>query len=200
MTAPSDRYTAAVAAIDARNAADPHTIVIDGEMRPKELAHAALMTEWVRRLDPEATEAQLLAARAHHVERWILERSAYPEGRAGYLRWRRDLSRHHQDVTAQVLGDAGYDDVTIETVTTIIAKKGLGTDPAVQVHEDALCLVFLTTQFAPVTARLGRAKTVDVVAKTVRKMSPAGIAAAAALDLDERLASILAEAVEVASS
>jgi len=200
MTAPSDRYTAAVAAIDARNAADPHSIVIDGEMRPKELAHAALMTEWVRRLDPEATEAQLLAARAHHVERWILERSAYPEGRAGYLRWRRDLSRHHQDVTAQVLGDAGYDDVTIETVTTIIAKKGLGTDPAVQVHEDALCLVFLTTQFAPVTARLGRAKAVDVVAKTVRKMSPAGIAAAAALDLDERLASILAEAVEVASS
>lgn len=200
MTALSDRYTAAVAAIDARNGADPHTLVIDGEVRPKELAHAELMTEWVRRLDPDATEAQLLAARAHHVERWVLERSEYPEGRAGYLRWRRDLSRHHQDVAAQVLADVGYDDATIETVRTIIAKKGLGSDPAVQAHEDALCLVFLTTQFAPVAERLGRDKTVDVVAKTVRKMSPAGIAAAAALDLDDGLTSILLDAVEVASS
>jgi hypothetical protein len=200
VTAPSDRYTAAVDAIDARNADDPHTIVIDGEVRPKELAHAELMTEWVQRLDPDATEAQLLAARAHHVERWVLERSEYPEGRAGYLRWRRDLSRHHQDVARQVMAEAGYDDATIETVTTIIGKKGLGSDPAVQVHEDALCLVFLTTQFAPVAERLGRDKTVDVVAKTVRKMSPAGIAAAAALDLDDALTSILLDAVEVASS
>jgi hypothetical protein len=200
VTAPSDRYTAAVSAIDARNATDPHTLVIDGEVRPKELAHAELMTEWVRRLDPGATEAQLLAARAHHVERWVLERTEYPEGRAGYLRWRRDLSRHHRDVAAQVLADVGYDDATIETVTTIIGKQGLGTDPAVQVHEDALCLVFLTTQFAPVAERLGRDKTVDVVAKTVRKMSPAGIAAAAALDLDDGLTSILLDAVEVASS
>lgn len=200
MIAASERYVAAVAAIDARNAADPHTLVIDGEVRPKELAHAELMTDWVRRLDPDATEAQLLAARAHHVERWILERSAYPEGRAGYLRWRRDLSRHHQDVAAQIMAEAGYDDATIETVRTIIGKKGLGSDPAVQVHEDALCLVFLTTQFAPVAERLGRDKTVDVVAKTVRKMSPTGIAAAAALELDDDLMSILVDAVEVASS
>ena len=36
---------------------------VRGERRPKELAHAVLMTEWVQALDPDADEAQLLAAR-----------------------------------------------------------------------------------------------------------------------------------------
>ena len=39
------RFEQAIAAIDAANAADPHTIEVRGEVRPKELAHAELMTE-----------------------------------------------------------------------------------------------------------------------------------------------------------
>lgn len=89
------RFEQAVAAIDAANADDPDTLVWAGEERPKEQLHAELMTRWVRRLDPEATEAQLLAARAHHLRRWALPRGEYPEGRAGYLRWRKDLNRRH---------------------------------------------------------------------------------------------------------
>src|SRR5437764_1367074 len=58
----------ALAAIDDANADDPDTIVIDGQVRPKEQGHAELMSDWVRRLDPEATDAQLLAARAEQGE------------------------------------------------------------------------------------------------------------------------------------
>ena len=43
--------------------------------------------------DPAATEAQVLAARAHHLRRWVVPRTSYPEGRAGYLRWRTDQKR-----------------------------------------------------------------------------------------------------------
>ena len=43
---PSDRLKAALAAIDQANADDPHTIEVDGQARPKEQAHAELMTEW----------------------------------------------------------------------------------------------------------------------------------------------------------
>ena len=43
----------AIAAIDAANAADPNTIDVRGETRPKEQAHAELMTEWLVRLDPD---------------------------------------------------------------------------------------------------------------------------------------------------
>ena len=50
MTVDDDRFARAIAAIDAANADDPNTISIDAVVRPKELAHAELMTAWVTRL------------------------------------------------------------------------------------------------------------------------------------------------------
>jgi hypothetical protein len=187
----SDRLQRAVDAIDAANAGDPFTLVVGGVERPKELAHAELMTEWVRRLDPSASEAQILAARAHHLRRWTLPRSDYPEGRAGYLRWRTTLKKQHAAEVGEILRDAGYDAATIERVQQIVRKEGLGRDPAVQVHEDALCLVFLQTQLVDVTEQLGDDKTVEVLQKTARKMSPAGLAAVAQLPLSPAATRIL---------
>ena len=51
-----------------------------------------------------------------------------------------------------------------------------------QVHEDALCLVFLTTQFDELADKLGDDRTVDVLARTLAKMGDRGRAAALALD------------------
>lgn len=170
----TDRFARAIAAIDAANAGDPNTIVVDGVERPKEQAHAELMTEWVERLDPDADEAQLLAARAHHLRRWSVPRSSYPEGRAGYLRWRTGLKRQHAEEVAAILTDAGYQDTVVDRVRDIVAKRGLGTDPAVQTHEDALCLVFLRTQFDDLADQLGDDHTVEVLRKTLDKMSDLG--------------------------
>jgi hypothetical protein len=180
------RFERAIAAIDAANGDDPNTIEVGGQVRPKELAHAELMTEWVRRLDPGADEAQLLAARASHLRRWSLPRSSHPDGRAGYLRWRTALRKQHAAEVADVLAEVGCDAATIERVQAIVGKVGLGTDPAVQVHEDALCLVFLETQLGPTADQLGDDKIVDVVRKTAAKMSPAGLAAVASLPLGPR--------------
>jgi len=177
------RFERAIQAIDAANADDPHTIDVRGVLGPKELAHAELMTDWVRRLDPMATDAQLLAARAHHLRRWSVPRDAYPEGRAGYLRWRTALRKQHAAEVAVLLDGVGYDSATIEQVGAIINKQGLGTDPAVQTHEDALCLVFLETQLASTADRLGDDKIVDVIRKTALKMSPGAVALAAELPL-----------------
>jgi hypothetical protein len=170
----SDRFDMAIAAIDAANADDPNTIVIDGVVRPKEQAHAEMMTQWVRRLDPDADEAQLLAARAHHLRRWSLPRSEYPEGRSGYLRWRTELKARHASEVSTILAGCGYPPHVIERVQRIIRKEHLRTDPATQTHEDALCLVFLETQLADVGGQLGDDKTVDVLRKTLVKMSERG--------------------------
>ncbi len=186
---------AAIAAIDAANAEDPVTIEVRGERRPKELAHADLMTEWVRRLDPDASEAQLLAARAHHLRRWTSPRSSYPDGRAGYLRWRTALKKQHAAEVAGILEAAGYDDATIEEVQRIITKAGLGRVPAVQVHEDALCLVFLETQLAETAAKLGEDHIVEVIRKTAAKMSERGLAAVANLPLGPEEQALLARAL-----
>jgi hypothetical protein len=170
------RFEQALAAIDAANADDPHELEVRGVVRPKEQAHAELMTEWVQRLDPEATELQLLAARAHHLRRWTSPRSSYPEGRAGYLRWRTALKAQHAEEVAEILTAAGYGADDVEVVQRMIKKQGLGQDPAVQLHEDALCLVFLETQLASTADQLGDEHMLDVIRKTAAKMSPAGLA------------------------
>ena len=164
----------AFALIDAANADDPND---------KELRDAALAVDWVRRLRPEgAPDALLLAARAHHVRRWEIPRDTYPEGRAGYLRWKRDLQEHHAAVAAPLVRSAGYDDDVVARVQDIVRKRGLLTNPDVQTLEDALCLVFVQTQFADLAARLDDDKMVDILRKSLRKMSDAGRAAALGLE------------------
>jgi hypothetical protein len=189
------RLERALEAIDRANANDPETIVVRGETRPKEQAHAEMMTEWVRRLDPHATDAQLLAARAHHLRRWTLPRSSYPDGRAGYLRWRTALKKQHALDVAAILEGEGYGQDVIERVQQIVRKDGLGRDAAVQTHEDALCLVFLETQLLELADRLGDEKTVDVIRKTVAKMSERGIDAALGLDLPSRSSALVTQAL-----
>jgi hypothetical protein len=195
MAAASDRFDAAVAAIDAVNAADPHCVEIDGVSRAKEVVHAERMTRWVQRLDPDADEAQLLAARAHHLRRWAVPRHTYPEGRAGYLRWRADQKKRHAAEVAEILAGVGYAPELIERVGQIVRKERLRSDPAVQVHEAALCLVFLELQFSETAQRLGDEQMVSVLAKTLAKMSDQGKQAAMDLQYPPEEAGLLQAAL-----
>jgi hypothetical protein len=174
---------AAFAAIDAENADDPHG---------KELDHAERAVGWVRRLRPDAPAELLLAARGHHVRRWEIPRAEEPAGRAGYLRWKRRLQQHHADVLGRVLDGSGFD---VERVQAIVRKERLKTDADVQSLEDALALVFLETQLAELDAKLDDEHMVDVLAKTLRKMTPDGRAAAAALPYDEHGLELVRRAV-----
>lgn len=191
-----DRLATALAAIDAANADDPNTVVVDGREVPKELTHSALMTHWVRQLAPDCSDEQLIAARAHHLRRWTIARDAYPRDRAGYLRWRSALRRQHAEDVAAIMRDAGYGDGAVERVQVIVRKQGLGRDPEVQAHEDALCLVFLETQFDELRARLDDdEKMIDILRKTAAKMSPAGLGAVSSLSLSSSAAALLDRAL-----
>jgi len=177
-----ERLARALASIDAANADDPQRIRVRGEERGKEQAHAELMSEWVAKLAPDASEALLIAARAHHVRRWEIPRSSHPDGRRGYLEWRVALHDHHAAVTAAILEREGYGPKLVERVRNILHKRGLGRDPEVQAFEDALCLVFLETQLGDFSARYAE-KLEGVVRKTLKKMSAAGIEQALRLPL-----------------
>lgn len=193
-TSDPSRFRAAVQAIDAANAADPTPMTHRGVTLPKELLHARMMTSWVQRLDPDAGEVAHLAARAHHFRRWTRPRGDYPDGRAGYLRWRAAAKRAHAEQVGELLGAHGYSDDEIADVGAIIRKEGLGSDPRVQVHEDAVCLVFLETQLVDVADKVGGDQMVDILVRTIPKMSAAGVQAALSLDLDPRGAELLARA------
>ena len=192
MSAPSERASLARAfdAIDAANAADPNLI---GE-RPRAWVQGERATLWLQRLAPQAPGALRLATRGHHVGRWTIARTAYPEGRAGYLRWRRDLKHVHADLLGALLPPCGIASEVIAQVQQLVAKQGPQTDPEAQVFEDVVCLVFLETQFEDLIDRLDEQKTVDVLRKTLPKMSAAAIALAGSAELHPRGRELLARA------
>jgi limonene-1,2-epoxide hydrolase len=190
----ADRFARAIAAIDAGNADDPNIVTVRNRTGPKEILHAELVTEWVERLRPDASEALLLAARGHHFRRWTVPRASAPDGRAGYLRWRKSLQQQHARDLGAILAATGYDDATVERVQSIVRKEELANDPEVQALEDALCLVFLETQLTDVAARIDPFTMTRVVIRTANKMSDAGRAAIAQVPLTDLERAILAGA------
>ncbi len=192
------RFERAIGAIDAANDDDPFTLTVDGEARPKELTHAQMMTRWVHELDPEPSEELLLAARAHHIRRWMIPRSTFPAGRTAYLRWRRALHAVHAELTAAILEDCGYPRQSVERVAALVAKADLlqSGDPDAQTLEDALSLVFFDTQLEPLLDDLDDRQLRRALGRTWRKMSPNGQTAARSLALSDRAVETLARLVD----
>lgn len=193
----SERFAAAIAAIDAANADDPATLLVNGAALPKEQTHAEMMTRWVLRLAPDASEELRLAARAHHLRRWMVPRSSFPAGRGAYLRWRRALHHVHAELAAAILEARGYDRASVERVHALIAKEPLLAqgDAEAQTLEDALSLVFFETQLDGVLSDLDERQQRRVIARTWRKMSPPAREALRALDLPPPARAALAGAV-----
>ena len=195
---PAGALAAVIAAIDAANAEDPTIVEVRGRRGPKELLHAQRMTDWLLELCPDADAAQQVAARAHHLRRWEHPRRAQPPGRAGYLRWRTAAKAAHAEAVGAILAAHGADEPMVSRVGAIVRKEGLGTDPAVQAHEDALCLVFLETQLDDVVAELGEDKATEVLRRTVAKMSPAARVASRGVELGGTGRRVLAAALDAA--
>lgn len=181
----ADRLSATLAAIDAANAADPHRP--DGT--PEALLYGQRMSAELAHLHPGAPELLQIAARGQHIERWTSPRATYPEGRAGYLAWRRDLGAFHARRVAGIMAEAGYPAADGERVGQMLRKEGIKRAPEVQALEDVACMTFLRWYFLPFAAGRDPAEIARIVEKTARKMSPAGRAAALAeFDLPEPLA------------
>ena len=199
MTARDDsfaRFREAILRFDVANAEDPNTEIEDGVPQPKELVYANRMTAALYRFAPNARETVQLAARSQHIQRWTIPRSDYPEGRAGYRRWRNDLANFHAETAARILRDVGYDEPTIARVQSLVRKDRLKADSDVQLLEDVVCHVFLTHHLADFAAKHDDDKVIDILRKTWRKMSDEGRAAVRTLELPEIVRSLLEKIAE----
>jgi hypothetical protein len=188
----SDRYDSAVAGIDAANAADPNSVVVRGRSVALALAHGSMAVEWIEQLVDDPDEALLLAARAHHLRRWEVQRDTYPQGRAGYLRWRRDQKDRHARDVAALLAAAGYDAVTVERVQQLIRRQPVDGAQAV---EDAACLVFIETQLAAMARRIDEDRMIEVIRKTAGKMSADALRLVSTIPLAEMERMLLVRAL-----
>ena len=189
------RLQAALDRFDALNAQDPNTELVEGRPEPKELLYARRMTQWLHRLEPEASVTLQLAARSQHLMRWHIPRETFPKDRAGYIRWRTTLYDFHADRAAEVLRNVGYDEATIERVRSLIRKQNLKTDPEAQTLEDVICLVFLENYFADFARNHDEEKLLKILHKTWKKMSPRGQAAAMKLNLGPRELELIEKAL-----
>ena len=181
--------------IDRANSQDPNTISDGGEDRPAELVYGERMTAALERFYDTPGDHLHIAVRAQHIERWTSKRKSYPEGRAGYLKWRSDLKAYHAKRAGELMREAGYNDEDIERVGALIRKERLKRDPEAQMLEDVVCLVFLEHYASDFIAGHDDEKVMGILAKTARKMSPDGLAAAQKLTLDDRLGSLLVKAL-----
>jgi|SRR5688572_22599597 len=181
--------------IDTAHSADPNRAP-DG--RPAELVYADRIESWVVRVAAEPTALLRLAARCQHLERWLVPRTSSPEGKAGYLSWRKSLYTKQAERARELMLAAGISADDAGEVATWVSKTGLKTNPGTQALEDAACLVFLENEiraFAAQHAEYPREKFVDIIRKTWRKMSPRAHELALALDLPGDVAALVRDAV-----
>src|SRR5687768_13609182 len=110
------KFEKALELFDSYNRQDPNVVTWEGKDYPAEYFYALQLYEWVRKLEPAAGEALLLASRSQHIGRWTIPRESYPMNKAGYLNWRSTLAKFHADTAGKLMKEAGYDDDVIRDV------------------------------------------------------------------------------------
>jgi len=160
--------------IDAANRADPNQVEANGREWPKELLYSERMSDMLERYKPESDEVMKLAIRTQHIERWKSPRKAYPEGRIGYLQWRKDLYKIQASRAAELMREAGYDEDSSKRAWQAVAKKNIKGNADTQLLEDVTDLVFMEhymLEFVGKHPEYSEEKWLEIIRKTWQKMS-----------------------------
>jgi hypothetical protein len=189
------KFKKAMDAFDQYNSKDPNQETANGQSLPKELLYAQRMTRRLLLYEPDSSEYLQLAARSQHIGRWEIARSGYPMDKKGYFQWRNKLKEHHAFIVEHILKNCGYDGLTIEKVKELLMKKNLNTNTDAQVLEDVVCLVFLEHYVDEFAAKHEDEKVIDILRKTIKKMSAKVIRSVAELPLSDKIKSMIDAAV-----
>jgi len=196
----TDQFEKAITTFDAYNLNDPHQEVVDGILVSKEGLYAQRMSARLDDFYPSAPEYLKLAAHCQHIGRWEIPRESYPMDKKGYLQWRNVLKTHHAKLAEQILISCRYDEATIEKVKFLLLKKELFTNPDTKVLEDVICLVFIEHYLEEFAEKHEPPKVIDILQKTLKKMSPRAIDEAAKIPVSERIKVLIHQALQSRSA
>jgi hypothetical protein len=188
--------TAAFAAFDAYNQQDPNRITFQEKSYPQEYFLAQKLHEWVLTLNPQASLELLLTSRCQHIGRWETPRQYFPEGREGYLNWRKEQANFHVDKSLAILRKVGFDETVCYRVKQIILKQKIKADAEVQIMENALCLVFLQYQFEDFLNTQPAEKMIGILRKSLLKMDKHGHEYALKLPFSQKAKALVDRALE----
>ncbi len=181
-----ERFSEAIKKIDAANQEDPRSEMVDGRPQPRELLFAQRVYRWVEQLAEDPSVELLLAARAHTLRRWRIPRDRYPMTTVGYHQWRNALAQFHAEEAESILRAVGYPANQIQSIREFITKKNWPENKEACVLEDADCLVFLETKLADYIDAWEDSKTLRILRRTIRKMTPEARTHAFQLKVAER--------------
>lgn len=192
--ASSEQFEKVFAQFDAYNSKDPNKEDYDGKTYPKELLYAVRMSEKLDSFKPDSPDYLKLAARCQHIGRWEIPRNSYPMDKKGYLQWRNTLKFHHAKIAGDILSNCGYDAETIDKVKFLLLKKELAKNADTQVLEDVICLVFIQYYLDDFASKHEDDKVVDILRKTMNKMSPKAITEAGKIGVSNRIQGLIQQA------
>lgn len=185
----------AITMIDNENRKDPNFENVGDDKLPKEFLYSKRMSERLEIFAPESSDILKIAVRGHHICRWEIPRTEFSNDKKGYFQWRIKLYSFHAKKVSAILKDVGYEDKFIDRVTAIIKKQKLKRDPEAQLLEDVICLVFLEHYFIDFAKKHVEEKVVDIIKKTLIKMSEEGKKAAMGIEFPEYTLSFLQKAL-----
>ena len=197
--AASAKLDAVLAAIDAANADDPRRVPVEGRDCAFEQLYAERMTARLAAVYPEASELLQIAARAQHLRRWEVARENYPEGRHGYNDWRKTCRVHHATLAREIMLRLGYTEAEATHVGVLLRKEQLKKNKESQALENVAAIVFIEHYFDEFLAKYAGyddGKLIDILGKTLCKMSPRGHDAALGLSLPQRSLDLIKRAID----
>ena len=184
-------FDVAVSKFDEYNRVDPNRELAEGEMVAKELVYARRMSERLQAFEPQAPEEVRLAARCQHIGRWQIPRITFPADRKGYLMWRNKLKDHHAVIASKILTESGYNQDMIDKVRFLLLKKELHHNKDTQLLEDVVCLVFIEHYLSDFAEKHDDDKIIDILRKTMKKMTPRGLSGVSDLPVTPKIKSLL---------
>src|SRR5688572_15419813 len=196
----SDRFEKAITTFDAYNLNDPHQELFEGQLVSKEVLYGQRMSQRLNDYYPAAPEYLKLAAHCQHIGRWEIPRESYAMDRKGYLQWRSVLKTHHAKLAEQILMSCRYDQETIDKVKALLQKKELFSNPDTQALEDVICLVFIEHYLEEFAEKHEPQKVVDILQKTLKKMSPRAKEEAAKIPVSEKIKVLIHQALQARSA
>jgi len=190
----NSKFDHACQLFDEYNSRDPKSILVKGNETTYNLLYAQRMTSKLLDYEPDASEHLCLAARSQHIGRWEIPRRDYPMDRKGYLQWRSQIKIFHAKIASEIMQRAGYNEDTILKVKDLLVKKQLKQNQETQTLEDVICLVFLEFYFDDFSEEHNEEKLVNILKKTIAKMSPRGVEEALQLPLSANAKDLIGKA------
>lgn len=191
----AEQLRQAFAAFDLYNSKDPNTETYNGVTYPKEVLYGQRMTAKLNAYAPHASTALQLAARCQHIGRWEIARNSYPMDKKGYLQWRSAEKMHQAKIAEQILHEHQFDQDTIEKVKFLLLKKELTTNEETKTLEDVICLVFIEFYLDDFAAPHDDDKVIDILKKTIKKMTPRALEEASKIKVSERMGRLIGMSV-----